>query len=319
MPTTVGSMATTTTAPAPPTPTWWRRPLADLLDVVLVALAGLLVGGAVAAALLADAGDDPWAGLGAALLGIGAGLAAAAAVWIGLLVLVARQGTSPGSRMVGLAATRALPAVGRHLAVVVVLWAGLGTAAAAVEPWPAGPLGGALGAAVATGAALAAWGRGPWQVRLRVVGVAAVVGLLLTGAVPDRAPYPWELRQEAEAAVRAALEGDPAAGRACDVVAGGAGVGPLASHATETCYDPDREWFVDRHPAAVTEQLAAEVAEVVDTHASVRVVDVRTGREVRVDAVAVATVVPRRDGCATLVVVGSWAPTASGQTAETCR
>lgn len=306
-------------APTPAVASWWRRPLADLLDVAVVTVSGLLVGGAVAAVFLADAGDDPWAGLGAALLGLGAGLAAALAVWIGLLVRMHGRGTSPGSRALGLVATGVVAAAGRHVAVVVVLWAGLGTAAAAVEPWPVGPLGGAAAAAVATGAALAAWGRGPWRARLRIVGVAAVAGLLVTGAFPDRAPYPWELRAEAETAVRAALAGDPGARRACDLAAGGAPDGPLASHATEVCYDPDREWLVDRHPAVVADRLAAVAHEAGGAHTTVRHATDGDHREVRVGDVVVAHVLPR-DGCASRVVVSSWVtPSPPEHEAVVCR
>lgn len=274
--------------------------------MVTVALAGLLVGGGVAAALLVDAGDDAWAELGAALLGIGAGLLAALVAWIAVLVTVARRGTSPGSRAVAIAATRPLPAAGRHLAVVVVLWAGLGTAAAAVEPWPTGPLGGALGAGVATAAALAAWGHGPWATRWKVVGVAAVVGLLVTGAVPDRVPYPWELRAEAEAAMVAALDDDPAAVRMVGERVGA--VGLRADHATTGCGDPDRGWRVDGRRGTVADVLLAAVREAVGGDAQARLRHGEGDLRITVDGNTVAIV--RHDGdCAVEVIIdGSLSP-----------
>lgn len=291
---------TTAAAPTPAVASWWRRPLADLLDVAVVTLSGLLVGGAVAAAFLADAGDDPWAGLGAALLGIGAGLVTALVVWIGLLVRTHRRRTSPGSRALGLVATGVVAAAGRHVAVVVVLWAGLGTAAAAVEPWPVGPLGGAAAAAVATGAALAAWGRGPWPARLRIVGVAAVAGLLVTGAFPDRAPYPWELRRQAEAAMVAALEDDPAAARMC-----GGAVALRADHATTGCGDPDRAWRVDGRRGTVADMLLAAVREAVGGDAQARL---RHGEgDLRITVGGNTVAIVRHDGdCAVEVIIDGY-------------
>lgn len=310
------------TQPAPPAarpaPTsWWRQPAADLLDVLLVAVVGVLVGSAVAGILLAGASDDPWSGLGAVLLGLGAGLLAALVAWVAMLAVVVRGGRTPGSKAAGAPDGNVLAIAARHVAVVVVLWAAAAVVAATIEPWPVGPLGGGAAAAVGAAAALAAWGRGAVSGRLRWVGIVAVVGVLVAGAVPDRAPYPWELRQEAEAALLATMVDDPAARRVCES-AGGAAAGPLASHATEPCYDPDREWLVDRHHGVVAEQLVVVTARVLGPHDSAEVVDTPNGREVRIGSVAVATVVSR-DGCASLVVVGPGASSASGWNEVDCR
>lgn len=293
----------TITAPTPPAASWWRRPLADLLDVLVVALGGLLVGGAVFAAMLAGSTDDPWAELAAGLLGIGAGLVAALAAWVGVLVLAARRAMTPGSRAVGLGVTRVRSMAGRHVAVVVVLWAAAGAVAATTEPWPAGPLGGAVAAAVATGVALAAWGRGPLRTRLQVVGVAAVVGLLVAGAVPDRAPYPWELRRQAETAMVAALEEDPAAARMCGERVGA--VGLRADHATTGCDDPDRAWRVEGRRGTVADMLLAAVRETVGGDAQTGLRHGEGDLRITVDGSTVAIV--RHDGdCAVEAIIDGY-------------
>lgn len=292
----------TTTAPRPsPAATgWWRRPIADLLDLTGILMVGATAGVAVGMTAARDA-QDAWAELGAAIMGLAIGAVVAFVVWVALLVAVRRGRATPAARLLRIDAERpVLPTIGHHFAVVVAVWAALGLIGASIEPWPA-QLGGGVAAGVGTFALLAAHGTRPWSHRLRVVGIATLVGFAITAAVPDRAPYPWEVRTDAEAALLTALEADPAARRACDGLAGPAG--PRASHATAPCFDPDERWLVARSRDAVAAELLATATEAVGAATDVAVVHGNGTVEVHVDGLPVAIARHRQD-CTTEVFLG---------------
>lgn len=297
---------------------WWRQPFADLVDVVVVGVVAVAFGGAAVALFLRDASGDGWAEFGALLMGLAVGAVVGLVAWIAMLVAAAKGVRGPGARVSRVEAGRPLATAGRHLAVVVVTWTAAATIAAAVEPWPSGPLGGGLAAAVGSAVALAAWGRLDLRRAGRVVAVAALAGLALAAAVPDRAPYPWELRAEARAAMVVALEDDPTARRRCGPVAFGGGEHVVASHATDPCHDPDREWFVAATPRATAIGLEAAVREPLGREV---VVATRTDRdvlEVLVEDAAVAIVAPRGPGCDSHVVLDSYAADVTGPANSSC-
>lgn len=141
------------------------RPLADVLD--LVVLFHVAVVGAIVPAAFAPDDSGLWdAPTGPFVVGVYAAMIIGFLAWVALLVSVWRRHPTPGERMLQLTPTgRPFGTVARHVALVVAYW-GTGMARVGlVEPPPTGPVGSELGAAIAVGAIVLAYGWEAWQVR----------------------------------------------------------------------------------------------------------------------------------------------------------
>jgi uncharacterized RDD family membrane protein YckC len=113
--------------PDPPGPrdrSWWRRPLADVLDLAAVALVGAGVASLLDLAWT-DPGDDAFANLGGGLAALVVGALAGLLAWGSVVLAAGSDGGTPAERLLtphrpGATPTqRSLHTLVRHVGVVV--------------------------------------------------------------------------------------------------------------------------------------------------------------------------------------------------------